>query len=129
MEFTLEETFGVTPKQLYEAWLDSDQHSEMTGGEAFITEDEGDPYHAWDGYIWGKNLELRPHEYIKQSWKSSDFEEDQEFSIVEISLKEVPHGTLLTLRHSNLSDNDDQYKQGWIDNYFVPMKEYFKNQS
>lgn len=125
MEFTLVEIFRVTPKQLFEAWLDSDQHSSMTGGQAFITEDEGDPFNVWDGYIWGKNLELRPYEYIRQSWKSVDFADGQDYSTLEITLEEIPNGTRLTLRHSDLLESDEHYKQGWIDHYFQPMHAYF----
>jgi activator of HSP90 ATPase len=127
MEFTLEIILPATPKQIYESWLDSDLHSEMTGAEALITDEEGDPFNAWDGYIWGKNLKLETNKYIKQTWKTSDFEEDQDFSIIEITLSEIPEGTLLKLHHSNLLDSDDHYKKGWEDYYFQPMKDYFQN--
>jgi activator of HSP90 ATPase len=125
MEFTIEESFPVSAKMLYETWLDSDGHTDMTGGEALITDEEGDPFNAWDGYIWGKNLELKVGEYIKQSWKTSEFDEDQEYSIVEITFKESNGQTTLILKHSNLQDKDDHYKQGWLDHYFEPMKVYF----
>ncbi len=126
MEFTVEETFNVSAEKLYNAWLDPDEHSDMTGGEALITEDVDDKFTAWDGYIWGTNLEFQKNEYIKQTWMTSDFEEDQDYSTVEIFFKEIEDGTKVIIKHSNLNENDDHYKQGWIDNYFVPMKKYFK---
>lgn len=127
MEFTLEQYFDVSPGELYDAWLDSDAHSEMTGGEASITPDLDDPYSAWDGYIWGRNLELREGEYIRQSWKTADFEEEQDYSTLEITLEPQEKGTLLKLKHSDLTDADDHYIEGWKDNYFEPMKGYFKS--
>ena len=56
MEIELTAIFDSTPNAVYNAFLDSDEHSEMTGGQALITEDEGDKYSAWDGYIWGPYL-------------------------------------------------------------------------
>ncbi|MFY0689588.1 MAG: SRPBCC domain-containing protein [Cyclobacteriaceae bacterium] len=125
MEFTLERHFPVPPEKLYAAWLDSDEHSDMTGGDALITDELDDRFTAWDGYIWGKNLELKPNEYIKQSWKTSEFEEGQDYSIVELWFQADDDGTKLTLKHSNLSDKDGQYEQGWEDHYFKPMSDYF----
>lgn len=125
MEFTIEDTFNVSPEQLYKAWLDSDDHSDMTGGDALITDEIDDKFTAWDGYIWGKNMELKPCEYIKQSWKTADFEDDQDYSTLEIFFQSEGAGTKLTIKHSGLRDEDEQYKEGWVDNYFVPMHKFF----
>lgn len=126
MEFTIETTLPASPQEIYEAWLDSAQHSKMTGGEALITKIEGEEFSAWDGYISGKNLELTQDEYIKQSWWTTEFSEGQGHSIVEIHLQEDHNGhTLLKLHHSQLSDNDLKYKKGWEEHYFEPMLTYF----
>jgi activator of HSP90 ATPase len=126
MEFTLETFIKASPERLYKAWLDTDEHSDMTGGEALITDDPDDKFTAWDGYIWGKNLELRPHEYIKQSWKTSDFDEDQDYSTIELTFTPENDGTKIVLKHTGLTYKDDHYKKGWFDNYFIPMKSYFE---
>ena len=128
MEFTVETVINVSPEKLYRAWLDSDEHSEMTGGDALITDELNDKFTAWNGYIWGTNLELKPHEYIRQSWRTTDFEEDQDYSTLEIFFEPTEEGTKIILKHSGLSENDEKYKQGWQDNYFIPMKSYFKGQ-
>ncbi len=125
MEFELQCTLQATPQEVYDAWMDSDKHSDMTGGQALITDDEGDKFSAWDGYIWGGNLELVSGKYIKQSWRTSEFQDDQPHSLVEIFLEAKEDGCLLRLKHSNLTDADEQYKQGWVDNYFEPMQQYF----
>ena len=128
MEFTIETTIPAPPGKVYLAWLDSDQHSLMTGGSALITEDEGDKYSTWDGYIWGTNMELKPGEYIKQTWRTSEFADDQPHSIVEIYFEEGDEGsTLLKINHSQLTEEDIKYKQGWEDHYFTPMREYFSS--
>lgn len=125
MEFTLEEFIEANPAEIYNTWLDSDSHTDMTGGDALITDEIGEPFNAWDGYIWGKTLDLKPNEYIKQSWRTVDFDDDQEYSQVEIFLQPEGDGTRLVLKHTGLTDQDEKYKQGWIDNYFKPMKDYF----
>lgn len=125
MEFTLTHEFNTTPQKLYQAFLDSKIHSEMTGAKAEVSDVEGDIFTAWDGYIAGKNLELIPNSKIRQEWRTSEFADDQEDSIVEITFKELaPNKTLLTLKHSHLNDSDDQYKQGWVESYFEPMTKY-----
>ena len=125
MEFTLKTTLNANPEQVYNTWLDSDGHSKMTGGAASISDMVGDEFSAWDGYIEGRNLELEPVRRILQSWRTSEFEDDEEDSQIEIILKEVEEGTELTLIHTNLSPSGEQYKKGWDDHYFQPMKEYF----
>jgi activator of HSP90 ATPase len=129
MEFTLTAFFDTTPQNLYNTWLDSDGHTAMTGGAAEITADEGDAFHTWDGYIWGKNLKLVTDHLIQQSWRTSDFKEDQEYSLLEITLEKKDGGTFLTLRHSQLTAEDEHYVKGWEDHYFSPMKAYFSHQT
>ena len=81
---------------------------------------------AWDGYITGRNLELVPGERIVQSWRTTQFTDEHEDSIITVTLEEIEDGTLLTLVHSNVPEGQTSYEQGgWQEHYFVPMKEYF----
>ncbi|MEX1189627.1 MAG: SRPBCC domain-containing protein [Bacteroidia bacterium] len=125
MEFTLNAEFDVSPKQLFQAWLSSKAHTEMTGGKAKINNKQGASFSAWDGYIKGKNLIIEPFSRIIQSWRTSDFDESEEDSQVELLLLEKDSGTRLTLIHKNLGVDGEKYKSGWIDNYFKPMQDYF----
>ncbi len=128
MEFVVETTIKASPERIYSAWLDSDAHSAMTGSIAIITQDVGDKFTAWDGYIWGTTLELQPNRYIKQTWRTTDFSEEQEPSLVEIFFDaDGAGGTILKIKHSALTDADGDYEQGWVDYYFDPMKMYFED--
>lgn len=81
---------------------------------------------AWNGYITGRNLELIPGERIVQSWRTKQFTDEHEDSIITVTLEEVEGGTLLTLVHSNVPDGQTSYEQGgWRQHYFEPMMEYF----
>lgn len=125
MEFTLTTTVNATAEQVFNAWLDSESHTEMTGGEAEINDAVGSTYTAWDGYIEGRNIAIEPHRRIVQSWRTSEFEESDEDSQIEILLEESNGQTELTLIHTQLSDSGEQYKKGWREHYFQPMQEYF----
>ena len=124
--FTLTATIPASPQEIYEAWLDSLGHSEMTGGEASMSDEVGAEVSAWDGYISGRNLELIPGERIVQTWRTSEFADEHEDSVISIVLTEVGDGTLLTLEHSNVPDDHRSYEEGgWQSNYFEPMVAYF----
>lgn len=126
MEFTLKTKINASPKDVYEAWLSSEGHSAMTGGEATITNQVGDHFTAWDDYIEGENLALEPNKRIVQSWRTSEFLDNEPDSQIELILKDDGNQTELTLIHTNLSENGEQYKKGWEDHYFEPMRDYFK---
>lgn len=125
MEFTLKTKLDATAEQIYRAWLSSDGHTNMTGGTATITDKIGDRFTAWDGYIEGRNIELEPFNRILQSWRTSEFEEHEEDSQVEILLNEIDKQTELILIHTNVPESGEHYKKGWDEHYFQPMKDYF----
>lgn len=125
---TVSTTLPTTPRQIYDAWLSCKGHAAMTGAEATCTAKMGAAFTAWDGYIEGKNLELEPYTRIVQSWRTSEFPEEAEDSQLEILLEKVRNGTKITLNHTNIPKGQSaQYKQGWHDHYFAPMKEYFSS--
>jgi activator of HSP90 ATPase len=70
---------------------------------------------------------LISNQEIVQSWRTSEFTDNDEDSKLIIRFKEIESGTALTLIHSNIPEGQTQYKQGWIDHYFIPMKQYFEN--
>lgn len=127
MKETIEITkiFNSSPTSIYHAWLDSDLHGKMTGGEAICGKQVGDDYSAWDGYIVGKNIELIENFKIVQTWRTSQFSEADEDSILTITLKGTSIGTELVLSHTNIPEGQTQYEQGWIDHYFTPMGAFF----
>ena len=126
--FSLITRIPASAQEIYDAWLDSLTHSEMTRGEASMSDEVGAAVSAWDGYISGRNLDLVPGERIVQSWRTTQFADEHEDSIVTLTLEDVEGGTLLTLVHSDVPDGQTSYeKGGWEEHYFEPMKEYFAN--
>jgi activator of HSP90 ATPase len=125
IEFEVSDVIPATPEEIYEAWLDSEEHSRMTGGQAKVSPNVGDTFEAWDGYIQGKNLELEYPRRILQEWRTTEFDETETDSRLEILFDSASVGARVTIRHSNLPENGMQYQQGWIDAYLHPMKAYF----
>ena len=116
----------VSPKRIYEAWLDSQEHAAFTGGAAVIDPKIGGKHTAWDGYIQGTTLELEPYRRIVQTWRTGEVSPDSPDSRLEVLLEEAKGGTQLTLRHTNIPDGQGKsYESGWVENYFEPMRKYF----
>lgn len=123
-------TISVGMKRLYEAWLDSMEHSAFTGGEALIDPIVGGRFTAWDGYIEGTTLELKPNKRIVQSWRTSDFPKGAPDSKLEILFESAKTGTKMTFIHTEIPNGQGKnYKDGWKDFYFTPMKAYFKDEA
>ncbi len=127
MEFEVSELIPATQELIYETWLISSGHSKMTGSPANVSAAEDEAFDAWDGYITGKNIELDSPGRIFQKWRTVEFADLDEDSHLEILFESEENGTRVTIRHTNLPGRGMQYRQGWIDAYFTPMKEYFRD--
>ena len=121
----IKQQFPVSASMLYSAWLNSEEHAKMTGGEAEVSNSEGGEFSVWDGYITGKNVSLLADSEIVQTWRSTEFKDSDADSELVIRFKDNDKGCELTLIHTNIPDGQPDYEKGWQDHYFVPMKEYF----
>lgn len=115
-------------EKVFHAWLDSKEHAVFTGGgKAKIVAKVGGSHTAWDGYIFGKTLEIEQNKRIVQSWRTTEFPEGAKDSRLELLFEPDGKGTRLTLIHTEIPDGQgEMYAEGWEDYYFKPMKEYFK---
>ncbi len=125
MEFELSTTINASIEDVFNAWLSSKEHSLMTGGEAKCSQKINQPFEAWDGYISGKNLEIISNQKIVQSWRTTEFTEEEEDSILELNFEEIDGKTIINMKHSKLPAHGEQYVNGWKEHYFEPMKAYF----
>jgi activator of HSP90 ATPase len=125
IEFVVNALIPARSGEVYDAWLNSEGHSAMTGSPASISPVVGAEFTAWDGYIHGRNLELVPGRRIIQAWRTTEFKEDEPDSRIEITLEPIGEQTKLTLRHSHLPAHGKKYQQGWFEAYFMPMEKYF----
>lgn len=125
-DFTVSDVIPASAQDIYDAWLSTEGHTAMTGGEAHATADVGGAFDAWGGYINGVNLALEPGKRIHQSWRTTNFKDGQEDSNIEVVMEPADGGTQITLHHRNVPTDHLGYEQGgWQKSYFDPMKAYF----
>jgi len=120
------EFFAATPAEVYDALLDPKRHGEFTGSSATGVPRVGGKFTAWEGYISGRNLKLERARTIVQEWKTTEWPKRYPPSTVEFKFREKEGGTELRMTHSNVpAEQLESYRQGWIDFYWNPLKEYF----
>ncbi len=117
----------ATSDRVYASWLDSGEHSRMTGGGSVRVEARvGSDYSAWDAYATGRILELEPGRRIVQSWRTSDFDSSHPDSRLELHLRDVPGGCDVMILHMELPEGlAAKYEEGWRTHYLLPMTGYF----
>ena len=116
-------TIKATPREVYEALMDSRKHSKFTGAKARISRKMSGKFTAYGKYIQGINLDLVPGKRIVQAWRGSDWPKGH-YSMATFSFKRVKAGTRLVFTQIGVPDRE--YKgihQGWRDYYWKPMKE------
>ncbi|MBL4653951.1 MAG: SRPBCC domain-containing protein [Flavobacteriales bacterium] len=119
----------VKSTTIYNDWLSSKGHTEMTGGAAQIAKEVGSKHTAWDGYISGEIIELSENQLIQMSWRTSEFDEGAEYSQLQITFEDGSDGCKITINQWNMPDGDgEKYKQGWQEYYFEPMLAYYSEE-
>jgi uncharacterized protein YndB with AHSA1/START domain len=116
----------VPPERVYRAWLDSREHTGMTGSPATVDARLGGAFSAWKGYIKGLIVELEEGRRIVMNWRTDEFPRGAADSRLEVLLEPAAEGTRLTLVHTGVPARDvRKYELGWKGSYFSPMNRYF----
>lgn len=116
----------ATPLQVYDALVDPTVASSVIGGECKGAPTVGGSFTQWNDYIHGKHVELVRGERIVQQWTTTEWPKGAAPSRLEISLAGTGGGTELTMTHSSVPTSQaEDYRQGWIDYYWTPMRAHF----
>lgn len=116
----------ASPEEVYDALVDSRKHSEFTGSPATSEMKVGGKFTAWDEYITGKHLELVRAKKIVQEWKTTEWPRGYPPSRLQFTISRKRGGTELKMVHSKVpAEQVAQYKEGWVDAYWKPLREYF----
>jgi activator of HSP90 ATPase len=119
-------TLAANPSTIYKAWLDKEEHSAFTKSKTIIEKKVGSKFTAGDGYIEGEIKKMILSKKIVMTWRTTDFPEGSEDSLLEVNLEGNDSSTKMIIVHENLPEGDGKkYRKGWKDHYFTPMKEYF----
>lgn len=113
-----------TPAEIYAALTNPFSITLWTGTEAVMSQEEGSEFSLFDGDIAGKNLAFEKDSKIVQEWY---FGEQEEPSIVTITLRPDRHFTKIELQHTNIPDEAyEDMSHGWDNYYFGGLKEFFE---
>jgi uncharacterized protein YndB with AHSA1/START domain len=122
--------FDATPRRVYDALVDAKQHSALTGARATLQRKVGGKMSAWDGYIHGEMLVLRPGKRIVQTWKTASWPRAHAESILDLRLKPKGKKTELTMVHSGIPAKPASLAKGfvggWRSSYWVPLRKYLE---
>lgn len=130
---TIKQVISVeaTTIDVYNMFLDSEKHSEITKAEARISSKTGEPFSAHNGYITGVNLDLIPGKKIVQSWKPT--EENwpvDHYSEITLEFEATDYGCLIHFTHKNIPKKMvELIEKGWIEYYWNPLKEYIETEN
>jgi activator of HSP90 ATPase len=118
---------SATPDEVYEAFMDAKKHSAFTGSKATCNPKVGGKFTAWDGYISGKNLELKKGERIIQEWLTTEWPQGYPPSRLELAFKKTEKGTEISMVQTGVPEEQaHDLEQGWTEFYWNPLKKYFK---
>ena len=118
--------FGVSPKQLYDTYLDSKKHAAAIGDKATIVPKVGGTFSAF-GMLKGKFILLIRDKLIVQTWRSVKFKKDEGDSILVLRFEKTSKGGRIDLVHTLIPDYDfADIRKGWVKYYWKPWKKYFK---
>jgi activator of HSP90 ATPase len=111
--------------RLYSMYLDSKEHTRLTGNnKAKISAKEGAAFSIYDGYSFGKNLQLVKNKLIVQSWRASDWNKTDIDSTLILSFEQKGKDAVINMVHANVPNNQAaSLKEGWNDFYWKPWRE------
>ena len=114
------------PQEAYRAFLNAKIHTAFTGSKATGAGRVGAKFTAWDGYITGKTLQLKPGKKIVQEWRTTEFPSNYPSSRLELNFKAKKGATEIVMVHSKVpASQTSKYREGWVSAYWEPLRDYF----
>jgi activator of HSP90 ATPase len=123
----VQHVFLAAPRERVFAMLtDPVEHGRLTSSTCTGDVAEGQAFTAGDGYISGEYELVEADKKVVASWSTTEWPKGHAPSKVEFVLEDAPNGTELVLTHSGLPPKQAEvYRQGWVDNYWTPMRAAF----
>lgn len=116
----------ATPEQVYDALMDSDQHSAFTGAPAEIDARVGGQFKCYGEHLSGVTVELVPGKRIVQAWRGDAWAEG-DWSVVIFEFAEQGGKTRISFRQYGVPDDHfESINEGWQAYYWDKMEQYFQ---
>jgi len=120
---------NTTPHEVYEIFMDSQKHSQLTNSNAQISREVDGEFTVWDGSIHGKDLTLIPDKKIVQLWRAEDAGwPEGHFSTVTFIFTAQGDKTKLSITHKDIPVSDyKNVEQGWREYYLQALEKKFNS--
>jgi activator of HSP90 ATPase len=116
---------AASPDELFDSYVDPQRHAAITGAAVRIGSAPGAEFHAFNGVLSGRILDVVPKRLIVQKWRSSQWTIDDLDSILILTFWPAPAGGRIDLVHANVADHDyDGVNEGWEKYYWTPWRAY-----
>ncbi len=114
------------PGEIYRLLTDPKAHGAFTGTVCDGEPVEGGAYTAGSGYMRGRYETLEEPRLIVCTWQTTEWPKGYGPSRLEFVLEPGDDdGCELTMTHAELpASQADDYRKGWIDFYWTPMREF-----
>ena len=122
---TFKKSFKINtePSDIYSAITNPYTIELWSGYPAVMSTEPGSEFSLWEGDITGKNLEFGQDKKIVKEWY---FGEQEEKSIVTITIAADRDNSIVTVDHTNIPDDEfDNIAEGWREYYFGAIKDFF----
>lgn len=121
-------TVNASSQAVYDILMDARKHAKLTGSGAKVSRRVGGTFEVYDGYAYGKNVELVEGRRIVQTWRAQEEQWPADhFSEVVFDL--TPDGkekTRIAFTHKRVPTTLVQnFKDGWRQFYWEPLKAMF----
>ena len=124
IEYTVR--FNASPKDVYNALMDSERHTAFSGAPATIENKEGGTFSCYGGALHGTTTSLVENEKIVQKWRAGSWAEGV-FSDVTYNLEKEGKETVVTFLQTGVPDDAyDQINQGWQMMYWDKLNTFFE---
>jgi uncharacterized protein YndB with AHSA1/START domain len=124
-KLTIEILLPALPSQLMEMLTNQEQIAIWSGEEAVFEAKEGGKVSLFGGWMNGVVKKISKEE-LSYTWKTSEWSEETEESLVNFKLKASGDQTLLAINHLNLPNENEvkSHKSGWFDFFLTPLEDY-----
>jgi activator of HSP90 ATPase len=114
---------NAEPSDVYAALTNPYTIALWSGYPAMMSEEPGSEFSLWEGDITGKNLEFVKDRKVVQEWY---FGNQQDKSIVTITIKADAGNSDVTVEQSNIPDEDfADISEGWREFYIGAIISFF----
>ncbi len=121
--------YNVKASTLFELYTQAAKHEQVTGSPALITDKLGEPFNLYNGFCFGENIEIKKDKLIVQAWRTEDWPEGLDDSILIIRLIEVGNNTHLYLTHTDLPEEmAESLHKGWEEFYWRKWRTYLNHE-